>query len=270
MYLLSIHRMSSPLAPTEHFHDCHQLLYVVRGEVEVTVNGRTDRMQAGSLLILSRFETHALRVLSRDYERYTLTVSPDPSPHAAEQDVLASVLVNRSERFRHVVEMGKSAPAFERVLAALADEYRSRAPLRDEMLSLYLRQLLTVLYRHAPDLFSSDEGDGTAMVRRLQLRLERDYAEPITLSDLAADAHISPSHLSHLFKRVMGYAPIEYLAACRMSAAKRLLCTTSRPIRDIVELCGFTDESNFCRTFRRLTGVTPTDFRRIHRQSEQG
>lgn len=263
MYLLSVHRLSSHVRLAEHVHDCHQLLYVVRGEIEVTVNHVCYPMRAGSLLILSRFETHAIRVLSREYERYTLTVSPDPSPHGgAEQDMLFSVLVNRSSGFHHVVDTGRRAPVFERVLDMMTEEYRSRSPMRDDMLALYLHQFLVTLYRHAPELFPTDEKDSTAMIRRLQMRMERDYAEPMTLADLAADGHVSPSHLSHLFKRVTGYAPIEYLTACRLSAAKNLLCTTARPVRDIVELCGFTDESNFCRTFRQLTGMTPTEFRR--------
>lgn len=265
MRLLSAHRLSSTVQLPEHFHDCHQILYVVRGEIEVSVGRERYDMRGGSLLILSRFESHAIRAMSRDCERYTLTISPEPSPHGGgEHDVLPSVLVNRSAHFRHVVETGAHAPDFERFLAMMTHEFRSRSPMREEMLELYLRQFLILLYRHAPDLFSADEGENMSMIRRLQSRLERDFAEPVTLASLAADAHISPSHLSHLFKRVTGYAPIEYLAACRLSAAKNLLCTTVRPIRDIVELCGFTDESNFCRTFRRLTGMTPTEFRRVN------
>ena len=271
MRLLSIHRLSSAVRLAEHHHDCHQLLYVVRGEIEVTVESNRYEMRDGSLLILSRFESHAIRVISRDCERYTLTVSPETSSFGtSEHDVLPTVLVNRSAQFCHVVELGRRAVMFEHLLSMLTDEFRSRSSMREEMLELYLRQLLIELYRHAPHLFAAEESDSMAMVRRLQNRLERDYVETFTLASLAAESHVSPSHLSHLFKRVTGYAPMEYLGACRMSAAKHLLCTTSRPVRDIVERCGFTDESNFCRTFRRLTGLTPTEFRRIHGESSGG
>lgn len=263
MRLLSVHRLSSAVQLSEHYHDCHQMLYVVRGEIEVSVGEDHYRMQDGSLLIISRFESHAIRVLSRDYERYTLSISPEPSAYGnGDHDVLPSVLVNRSTHFRHVVDTGRRAPAFERLLSMMVDEYRTRAAMRDEMLELYLRHFLTEVYRLTPDLFSADESDSTVMVRTLQARLERDYAEPLTLTALAADCHVSPSHLSHLFKQITGYAPIEYLVACRLSAAKNLLCTTDRPIREIVERCGFTDESNFCRTFRQTTAMTPTEFRR--------
>jgi AraC-like DNA-binding protein len=250
---------------SEHYHDCHQLIYVVRGELEVTVGHERYAVRDGSLLILSRFESHAIRVVSRDCERYALSVSPDAAPHGnTEQDALSSVLVNRSSAFRHVVDMGRRAAHFEALLQMLTAEFRSRSPMREEMLALYLQQILIELCRQVPQLLTEKESDSMVLVRRLQSRMESDYAESFTLADLAAEMHVSPSHLSHLFKRVTGYAPMEYLAACRLSVAKRLLCTTASPVREIVERCGFTDESNFCRTFRQLTGMTPTEFRRAH------
>ena len=270
MQLLSAHRLSSAVRLSEHHHDCHQLLYVVRGALDVTVEQEHYAMRDGSLLILSRFENHSIRVCDRDCERYTLSISPEPSSHSfVEQDALDSVLVNRSADFRHVIDLGRRAAHFETLLSMLTNEFRSRNPMREEMLALYLRQLLIELYRQAPHLLSEKESDSMMLVRRLQNRMESDYAEAFTLGELAAEMHVSPSHLSHLFKRVTGYAPMEYLSACRLAAAKRLLCTTVRSIREIVEACGFTDESNFCRTFRALTGLTPTEFRRVHSEDKE-
>ena len=138
MRLLSIHRLSSAVRLAEHHHDCHQLLYVVRGEIEVTVESNRYEMRDGSLLILSRFESHAIRVISRDCERYTLTVSPEPSSFGtSEHDVLPTVLVNRSAQFCHVVELGRRVVMFERLLSMLTDEFRSRSSMREEMLELY-------------------------------------------------------------------------------------------------------------------------------------
>ena len=83
------------------------------------------------------------------------------------------------------------------------------------------------------------------------------------LSELALGYHISESHLSHIFKSVTGYAPIEYLMSCRLSAAKNLLSSSDKSIKEIIDLCGFSDESNFSRTFKKKVGMTPTEFRKI-------
>lgn len=59
---------------------------------------------------------------------------------------------------------------------------------------------------------------------------------------------------------------MEYLQACRVSAAKRYLTTTDLPIKEIVGRCGFSDESNFSRMFREKTGGTPSQFRQRYRE----
>ena len=59
---------------------------------------------------------------------------------------------------------------------------------------------------------------------------------------------------------------MEYLQACRLSEAKRELAQGNRSIREIVDLCGFGDESNFSRTFRQRVGVTPTQFRKRYQK----
>ena len=118
MRVLTVRRSSGAVHLTDHYHDAHQLLYVARGEAEVNVGGRRYCMGAGSLLILSRFESHAVRVLTEPYERYTVRISPEPTRGTSEQDdLLASVLVNRTAHFRHVVEMGEQATGIERMVA---------------------------------------------------------------------------------------------------------------------------------------------------------
>ena len=265
MHILSVRHSQGSVHLSDHYHDGHQLLYVVCGEARVRVGEREYHMGAGSLLILSRFESHAVHVLSTPYERYTVRISPEPTRETSEAgDLLGSVLVNRAEQFRHVVEMGEQATYVEQLLSDMEREYRGDAPMRDEVLGLLLRRLLIMLYRQAPRLFVREEGDSTLMIRRLQNRMESNYAEPTTLAELAAECHVSPSHLSHLFKRVTGYAPMAYLMACRLSAAKSELCRSRSSIREVAARCGFTDESNFCRTFRGFTGMTPTEFRRAN------
>ena len=99
-------------------------------------------------------------------------------------------------------------------------------------------------------------------MRDLQTKFEKNYFEQFLLADLAEEYHISASHLSHVFKSITGYAPIEYLMVCRLSAAKSMLSTTDKSIKEIIDLCGFSDESNFSRTFREKVGMTPTEFRK--------
>jgi len=123
-------------------------------------------------------------------------------------------------------------------------------------------ELLIELYRYSPEHFVSEVNRQTLLVQAIQRRLEGDCSERHTLSSIASEYHISEFYLSHIFKDITGYSPIDYLMSCRLSAAKKLLSTTDKPIKEIVYSCGFSDESNFSRIFRQRVGITPTDFRK--------
>ena len=146
---------------------------------------------------------------------------------------------------------------------AMTREYLQKPPMYEKTLDSMLMCLLVYIYRARPRLFLEDENTNTEIVREIQGRFEQEYAEHFTLSALASQYHISTSHLSHIFKGVTGYAPIEYLMICRLSAAKRLLSSTDKSIKEIVDLCGFSDESNFSRTFKEKVGMPPSEFRKI-------
>lgn len=238
-----------------HYHDCHQLLYIVSGEADVAIGGETVRAKAGSLTIFSRFEEHSVTPLGADYCRYTLRLSPQT------EERFASILVNRAQGFRHVVY----APEAESLFCAILEEFTSDSPWREEMLEALLRQLLVRICRLMPQAAAAAEAPGAAVVRNIQRRFETHCAEQVRLSDLAREYHLSTSYLSHMFKMVTGASVMGYLQACRVTAAKKLLATTDMSVGSIVEACGFKDCSNFSQLFRRETGMTPSQFRKNQR-----
>ena len=262
MYVLSAKYSEVTNGYTRHFHDAHELLYIVEGRISVNVGEEEREAGAGSLLVFSRFEEHSVRVLTRQYKRYTLLIAPDVVL-GSENYVLSSVLINRSGGFERVLDLKNTENEISLLLKNMAREYLDKPPMYDKTLDSMLMCLLIYLYRAHPQLFPETENANTEIVRDIQGRFERDCSEKFTLAALAAEYHVSPSHLSHIFKSVTGYAPIEYLMICRISAAKALLSTTDKSIKEIIDLCGFSDESNFSRTFREKVGVTPSQFRKI-------
>jgi len=84
---------------------------------------------------------------------------------------------------------------------------------------------------------------------------------PIFLAEMAASAHLSPSHLSHLFKTQTGLSPGEYLRRLRMEKASHLLATTLLSIKEIMAMVGYNNRSNFLRHFRRYYDLAPSEYR---------
>lgn len=261
MHILSAGYSDRMVGYSKHDHDAHELLYIVAGEIAVCIGGEEYIGTAGSLMIFSRFEEHSVRVLTNEYRRYTLLVSSDIS-RGAENYLLSSVLINRFRGFRHVIDCREAGREIEEVMRMMEDEYSRREPMYERLLDSMLMRLLIIIYRISPELFLTDENRNTEIVREIQARFERSFAEHFTLSALAVEYHVSSSHLAHVFKDITGYPPIDYLMSCRLSAAKNLLSTTDKSIKEIIDLCGFSDESNFSRMFRARVGCTPSEFRR--------
>ena len=267
MNVLAVKYSHSPMHTGHHFHDCHQLIYIVKGDVRVHINGEECNASGGTLLLLSRFDRHAIHVQSSEYERYTLRISVDSAPKPSEESELASVLVNHGEGFRHVIDLSTYRSDFEPLLKQMSEEYEQQPPRHEQMLRLSFQAFLIRLLRVAPYLLPDEHSRNALVIDRVRHYLESSYGENISLGALSDEYHLSPSHLSHLFKRITGYAPMEYLQECRMSAAKRQLGSTDLPIKEIVFRCGFSDESNFSRAFKRNTGIPPSEFRKRQKRT---
>jgi len=92
--------------------------------------------------------------------------------------------------------------------------------------------------------------------------MDRHYGDPIGMEDLAKRVGLSPSHLHARFKEFVGTTPHRYLVRTRMRAARQRLATTRDPIKVIAEEVGYANVENFCRAFKRDTGLTAAAFRR--------
>ncbi|MHC4886249.1 MAG: helix-turn-helix domain-containing protein [Planctomycetota bacterium] len=87
------------------------------------------------------------------------------------------------------------------------------------------------------------------------------FAEALPMERLADVLCVSPNHLHAIFKQQTGTTPASYVAHLRVEAAADLLQTTTVPIKQIAQQCGFPCLSHFYAVFRRHTGQTPATFR---------
>jgi AraC-like DNA-binding protein len=91
--------------------------------------------------------------------------------------------------------------------------------------------------------------------------MDRDYARPLDLAQLAAIAHASEAHFIRTFRITFGETPHRYLQRRRVERAMFLLRTTDRSVTDICMEVGFSSLGTFSRTFRDIVGESPSQFR---------
>lgn len=87
------------------------------------------------------------------------------------------------------------------------------------------------------------------------------YTEDISLKSAAKVANMSESYLSYLFKKETNQSFVEYLTEIRMKKAAKLLKTTAMASYEIAELIGYENINYFGRTFKKVMGVSPTQYR---------
>jgi AraC family transcriptional regulator of arabinose operon len=102
------------------------------------------------------------------------------------------------------------------------------------------------------------------MDKRLQIviaLMKDELQRDISLDELAASVNLSLSRLHHLFKAETGTTPAQYLRFLRMERAKELLEFTFMSVKQIMMSVGVRDRSHFEREFKRMYGLTPTQYR---------
>jgi len=141
---------------------------------------------------------------------------------------------------------------------------RSRLAIRT-----YLKMILLALVNHYSELGEAREAlrrqqDNVRRVVPVLEHLERHYDGPIRVNDAARLCAMSACCFMNLFKEVTGQSFVAYLNRFRATKAQSLLAVTDKAISEISLETGFCNQSYFGVIFRRVTGMTPLEYR-LHR-----
>lgn len=98
--------------------------------------------------------------------------------------------------------------------------------------------------------------------------IEENIAGSLCLESLADKAGMSKHHFCRSFKKHMGMSPMHFLTILRIEKSKELFKSSSHSVSNIAEEVGFNDLSSFIKHFKKITGATPTAFRKSLRKKE--
>jgi AraC-like DNA-binding protein len=101
--------------------------------------------------------------------------------------------------------------------------------------------------------------------------IRENYQKPIKMSDISAILHFHPDYITRCVQKMVGISPSQYLYQYRMSIAKGLLAKTNDKVSAICLEVGIEDQGYFSKIFRKLEGMSPSEYRRIvHRTEGEG
>ena len=103
-------------------------------------------------------------------------------------------------------------------------------------------------------------------VRKIHEFLMKNYREEVTLQQVAEVAHMAPASVSRFFKGATGLSIFEYLNKIKIDFARQLLLNTDMGIVPISYDCGFNNLSHFNKQFKKFSGWTPSQYRKLRNQ----
>ena len=235
---LSLRRYGSGADPHAH-DDFDQIVLPRRGVLEMEIDGRGGRVQAGQAALIRSGARHAF---AADGDNLFVVANIGAA--------LTAPFEAQLERLRDKAFLPVSTPVrglLDYVTGDAAGEV-------DDAVAL----LWTPLLLHG--LAASRQHLDPRLARAATL-IERDFARPLVVRDLATEAGMSQSRFFAGFAAAFGQAPHGYLADARLRAAQQLLTDTRLSIAEIALRTGHADQSALTRAMKRL-GVTPAAWRR--------
>ena len=151
------------------------------------------------------------------------------------------------------------SPAFLHLMN-IYECFRLSRPIDEAGISSQITSILNSILRGAPQVkkdLPAQESVASAVAY-----ISEHFRYPLSLSDLAQHAAVSPFYFTRVFRQETGYTPHQYIINTRIANAKFLLRTTEDSVKDIAIQTGWNSESTFCSAFRKSTGLTPSVYRK--------
>lgn len=152
-------------------------------------------------------------------------------------------------------------PVWTGTIAAIEAELADRADGYRQATLAHLTLLLVDVARLATDVVGDLRRSNETLLAEVFDVIERRYAEPLSLRDVARDVGVTPGYLTTLVRRRTGRTVVDWITERRMAQARRLLTETDLPVADVARRVGLPDAGYFARVFRHSNGVAPRAWR---------
>lgn len=257
-----------------HDHSFLELTYILRGKVEHTLDGQTTELRQGDYLIVDYGSRHCYRAVDAEgFDNLDCLFLPELlDPILKGTKSLRTVLEHYLLHFNlqalvqnpaHIVFHDDDG-RIGKLLSLMQAEAQTREAGYTEMIRCYLIELLLLTMRRLDGAQSAATGQDISAF--LTKYVSEHYMEDLKLSELAARLNYSLPYISKRFKDDTGISFVHYLQNYRVMQGCRLLSSSNRTLAQITEMVGYRDIKFFSALVKRMTGLSPSDFRRKHKK----
>ena len=226
-----------------HFHGNYELIYNIEGSTRVNVNGISDVLDTGEMILVPPYTVHSLEA-DESSRTWVGVFSPDFISSFSEKNKFC-----RFSKFRCKTE-----------IEDILKEHLFHE--REQQLYMHIGCLYMVCSEciNNAQLYASDH-DGVFMNKVIKY-ISENLNEDISLKDTASALNYEYHYFSGLFNRYFSMNFKSFINIFRFEKACKLLTDKNRDMASICSKCGFGSIRNFDRVFKSLSGVTPSEYRK--------
>lgn len=253
-----------------HIHREFELLVLTRGCGRLLIDGEEFLLRAGSGIFVNSRQLHlGLTDEVTPCEFFAIVFAPELLGQAEGDRIMHQYVTPVLSREVVLPILLDGAEPWQKRVLALAAQIRTtymRGALGFEpMVKALLLQVWSELFVHRTQgLLPSAQTDIEGIKSAMEF-IRENYAQPLTLQDMATAANMSRSHFCRRFSAVMQVSPFTYLTEIRIDNARRMLCKRDMVVSQIAALCGFNSFSYFSVRFKAVVGCSPSDYAKRHR-----
>lgn len=258
-------KIENPKGGTFHLHDTYEILFLISGDVSYFVDNNTYPLKFGDLVITNTTEIHTpIFLSSKTYERVLFHFSPELASLAGTPDFnLEKCFIERPNGKHNKVSLSNAQ------ITEYMDLYKQIMLLNSDLTggnAIIKMSKLIELMVFVNNLFSKDTDNHYKTNIPKQLIDIIDYinenpGNDLSLENLSKRFFINKTYLCTLFNKHIGKTVHQYITYKRIAYAKQLL-QIGHNATETCLMCGFSDYSNFIKTFKKVTGLTPGSYRK--------
>ncbi|MDF2725179.1 MAG: AraC family transcriptional regulator [Paenibacillus sp.] len=265
--LIHVNRSAENFDAPYHDHDFLEIVYIVEGEGFHHVGDSVQKVRKGHIFFIPIGISHVFRPTSTSGRRLVVSnclLSPSLLPKlmafASEEPIIAFLCRMADGDLPYYAAQDRN-DRFDSLFQALFEQYASPLPGSGDLLRALLFQLAVELYRSI-DRASPDAAVPKETAFQDLLHYLNDHCQQeLTLSHLSRVSGFSERHLQRLFHHHTGQSWFKHLQSVRVRRSAELLRRTPYKIATIAEAVGYKDIHSFNAVFKRLTGLTPRQYR---------
>jgi len=257
-----------------HHHTELELAYFLSGSGTYSVLNKSYPIKKGDIFLFGNDEIHKITEVLPGEPMQILNIHFAPRLLWENDDQVSSsqyrkVFWGRNENFAH--QLDRNNVVFQEIqseIIQIENEWKNQSVCFELMIRFSIIKILILISRNfnfineKEDSFNLSTGNFTAINNTIQY-IDHHFTEEISIAQLSSSCNMTQNGYSIYFKRMNGITPCNYIISKRINRAVHLLKNSDMGIFEIALESGYHNTANFNKAFRKLIGMTPSDYKKI-------